>query len=234
LNQTAEGQCVTSPSPNYWDVGVRGDTSAILHNSGFRVFLTNSILTSLAGGYGGVGNSASNPQVTKQYCNGSRVPPEICTTYPPGQCNPGYNVPPGIADATLPNPLFSLTPSATVDEGNNWINLAYGPLSLLDLTDNLLGDYRITTGSPAVNGGATTGSTIPTTAHDFFGNARTGAYDIGAVEAAAASTQHYLSLPGLGVPTLAKAPAAAAPQNAATADSAPAATKTTGAGREKK
>jgi len=42
----------------------------------------------------------------------------------------GYFVPPGIADATTPNPLFSLTPAATVDEGNNWINLTYGPLSM--------------------------------------------------------------------------------------------------------
>jgi hypothetical protein len=29
-----------------------------------------------------------------------------------------------------PNPLFSFTPSATVDEGNNWINVSWGPLAL--------------------------------------------------------------------------------------------------------
>jgi hypothetical protein len=39
-------------------------------------------------------------------------------------------VPPGIADAVTPNPLFSFTPSATVDEGNNWINVSWGPLTL--------------------------------------------------------------------------------------------------------
>ena len=42
----------------------------------------------------------------------------------------GYQVPPGIADATVPNPIFNLTPAATVDEGNNWINISWGPLAL--------------------------------------------------------------------------------------------------------
>jgi hypothetical protein len=42
----------------------------------------------------------------------------------------GWQVPPGISDATVPNPIFNLTPSATVDEGNNWVNLRWGPLSL--------------------------------------------------------------------------------------------------------
>jgi len=30
----------------------------------------------------------------------------------------------------VPNPIFNLSPVATVDEGNNWINLRWGPLSL--------------------------------------------------------------------------------------------------------
>ena len=42
----------------------------------------------------------------------------------------GYQVPPGISDATVPNPIFNLTPAATVDEGNNWINISWGPLAL--------------------------------------------------------------------------------------------------------
>src|SRR5260370_35414393 len=33
-----------------------------------------------------------------------------------------------------PNPIFNLSPAATVDEGNNWINMAYGPLSLQNPT----------------------------------------------------------------------------------------------------
>ena len=66
--------------------------------------------------------SASNPNVVSQYCNGSRIPPEIGGL--------GYQVPPGISDATVPNPIFNLTPAATVDEGNNWINISWGPLAL--------------------------------------------------------------------------------------------------------
>ena len=40
------------------------------------------------------------PQSYRQYCNGSRVPPEFAAGT--------FNVPPGIADATVPNPLFTL------------------------------------------------------------------------------------------------------------------------------
>ena len=75
-----------------------------------------------AADYPGLNNLASNPTLVSQYCNGARVPPE--------NGGMGYNVPPGMADATLPNPIFSLTPGATVDEGNNWINMSWGPLSL--------------------------------------------------------------------------------------------------------
>ena len=64
---------------------------------------------------------ADNPTVLSQYCNGSRVPPELVSL--------GYQVPPGISDATVPNPIFNLTPAATVDEGNNWINMSWGPLA---------------------------------------------------------------------------------------------------------
>ena len=68
-------------------------------------------------------------------------------------------MPPGISDATVPNPLFNLTPSATVDEGNNWVNLNWGPLSMTNPTvvanGNYggglpLGNYGITSGSAAV------------------------------------------------------------------------------------
>jgi hypothetical protein len=42
-----------------------------------------------------------------------------------------------------PNPLFSFTPSATVDEGNNWINVSWGPLTLTNpsLTGGVNGNY---------------------------------------------------------------------------------------------
>ena len=57
----------------------------------------------------------------------------------------GYIVPPGISDATVPNPTFNLTPAATVDEGNNWINMTYGPLSLANPT---LASFATSSGSP--------------------------------------------------------------------------------------
>jgi hypothetical protein len=107
-------------------------------------------------------------------------------------------VPPGIVDASAPNPIFSLTPAATVDEGNNWINVSWGPLSVSDnsvLGSNgrygggaLFGNYALNTTSPVIdyipcsNTGASqctivipAGSglpaiTLPTT--DFFGNQR--------------------------------------------------------------
>jgi hypothetical protein len=138
-----------------------------------------SILTD-AGDYPGAHNSNLNPAVVHQYCNGSRVPPEAGGI--------GITVPPGIADTVLPNPLFTLMPSATPDEGNQWINMSYGPLSLFNeaLTSGMtgynvvLGNYSINTGSPAINGGTAAGAPN----HDIFGTSRPqgAGYDIGAVE----------------------------------------------------
>jgi hypothetical protein len=99
-------------------------------------------------------------------------------------------VPPGIADATVPNPIFNLTPVATVDEGNNWINLRWGPLTMVNpvtstsTTNVVLGNYALAAGSPAIDH-IPSNVAHPTT--DYFGNPRpdtTGAptFDIGAVE----------------------------------------------------
>ncbi len=64
----------------------------------------------------------------------------------------GYQVPPGISDATVPNPIFNLTPAATVDEGNNWINISWGPLALTNpVTNAALGNYAPAAGSPVIN-----------------------------------------------------------------------------------
>jgi hypothetical protein len=94
----------------------------------------------------------------------------------------------------VPNPIFNLTPAATVDEGNNWINIAWGPLSLSNPS-------VVTTAGTAVNplgnyGPASSSSVIglvPSTAtanygaapgFDFYGTARKtdSAVDAGAVE----------------------------------------------------
>jgi Abnormal spindle-like microcephaly-assoc'd, ASPM-SPD-2-Hydin len=78
-----------------------------------------------------------------------------------------------------------------VDEGNNWINISWGPLSLADpQTGNPLGDYSLAAGSDAINyitavNSSTTYTAAP--ANDFFENPRktNGAVDVGAVEFAA-------------------------------------------------
>jgi hypothetical protein len=100
-------------------------------------------------------------------------------------------VPPGIADAVTPNPLFSLAPSATVDEGNNWINVSWGPLSLTNpATLPTGGNYGA--GTALANYNLTQAiDNIPTSQNhpstDFFGNPRpdsgsTAGFDPGAVE----------------------------------------------------
>jgi hypothetical protein len=190
LNQTKTGDCgaagtnytgiANSTAANYWDIGIRGDTSTTAHASGFTLNPTNSILTD-AGDYSGAGNLASNPAVVSQYCNGARVPPESGGL--------GYQVPPGIVDAVVPNPVFNLTPAATVDEGNNWINISWGPLSLTNPSlqgsngdygsGPVLGDYDITLASPAI--GSASASAQPPA--DFYGQLRSKAPPtIGAVE----------------------------------------------------
>ncbi len=184
LNQTSTGNCASGA--NYWDVGARGDISPADHSGGGTLSMSNSILTSLTGGYTGNGNLApSTSPVIAQYCNGSRVPPE--------NGGKGYNVPAGRSETTGLSPvfeLFNITPAATVDEGNNWINLSYGPLTLYSTAGqtmvasngNTLGAYSIASGSPAVNNGSNAGA--PAT--DFFGNTRprtnANPADIGAVE----------------------------------------------------
>jgi hypothetical protein len=63
--------------------------------------------------------------IASQHCNGSRVPPEVGG-------NGAFNVP---------------------NEGNNWINMAWGPLSLVSPKDNetVLGNYALTQGSMAID-----------------------------------------------------------------------------------
>ena len=185
LNQAITGDCAAGAS--YWDVGVRDDTSPTNHNGGATLTLRNSILTSLAGGYTGGDNLApSTSPVNAQYCNGSRVPPE--------NGGHGYLSPAGRSETTGLSPVFvfnNITPAATVDEGHNWINLTYGPLTLFNNAGQSMlaaapggvvaGAYSIGSASAAVNAGSNAGAP----ALDFFGQPRPAAgtnADIGAVE----------------------------------------------------
>ena len=188
-SQLATGACVNNAS--YWDIGVRGDTGPSNHGSGVTLNPRSSLLTD-ASDYLSGNNLGSNPTFISQYCDGSRQPPEACTT-----TGCGWAVPPGISDATVPNPIFNLTPVATVDEGNNWINMRWGPLSMTNPTvlgadgnyggGAPLGNYALATGSPAID--AVPPAVLPavhTLTSDFFGNPRpdpaSPRVDIGAVE----------------------------------------------------
>jgi hypothetical protein len=201
--QTASGQCTTGVS--YWDVGVRGDTGPGNHSSGFTLNPTYSILDDT--GYAAT-NLATNPSLVSQYCNGSRVPP-TCTVADGCGGPSGYGVPPGIVDASSPNPIFSLTPAATVDEGNNWINVSWGPLATSDDSviggangnyggGNPFGNYSINAGSPAIDH-VPVAQTHPST--DFFGNPRPdpgnpNTFDVGAVEFQTPAAVAILSVTG--------------------------------------
>ena len=134
----------------------------------------------------------ATPAVVSQYCNGARVPPEFGDT--------GWLVPPGISDATVPNPIFSLTPAATVDEGNNWINIQWGPLAVANpVTGTVLGNYAPSSGSSVINyiPSSATANYNEAPNNDFFGNPRkNGAVDAGAVEFQGAGTVAALSVTG--------------------------------------
>src|SRR5262249_543337 len=109
-------------------------------------------------------------------------------------------VPPGTNEANaVPNPVFSLTPAATVDEGNNWINMRWGPLALANpKTGTTLGDYGIGSGSSAIgripSSALVAYNLAPAT--DFYGTARktNNSVDSGAVEFASASPPALASI----------------------------------------
>jgi Bacterial Ig domain len=193
--QAAAGAC-TAGLGNYWEIGVRGDSGPTNHGSGFTLNPTYSVMSNTSG-YSGT-NSSTTPPLVRQYCNGSRVPPE-CTVANGCGGPSGYGVPPGIADATAPNPVFSLTPSATVDEGNNWINVSWGPLAL---NNPFVTSGAGSTGTGNYGSGPSFGNyglsaaidnvpvSQPHPPLDFFGNPRPetggdGLFDPGAVEFAA-------------------------------------------------
>ena len=210
LNQTAAGQCATGTganAPYYWDVGIRtDDTLSGVIPAATRLTLNSSIVTDTTHSLV-TGNNLLTPgtsPVIAQFCNGARVPPENCAAMA-GQITPasclGYNAPPGNSESTGLIQLFAfnnIKPTATVDEGHNWLNLSFGPLTLnrsavqptstnppelmvasknLGTTSNPSlvgltgGAYSISDTSPARNAGTRNGAPA-TVAKDFFGNRR--------------------------------------------------------------
>ncbi|HEY2684752.1 MAG TPA: choice-of-anchor D domain-containing protein [Steroidobacteraceae bacterium] len=196
------GACVSGST--YWDIGFRGDPGP--GNAGITIGTTKLHLAPVESGLTNasenVGSNATtnligtNPDLVSQYCNGSRTPPEAAAGLSGWWklSALGWQVPPGISDASVPNPIFNLSPSATVDEGNNWVNLNWGPLSLNNpVSGVLLGNYALAQGSPDIDYIHQANGTSPAAVayhaaptSDFFGNPRPGknstSIDIGAVE----------------------------------------------------
>ncbi|WP_263355069.1 choice-of-anchor D domain-containing protein [Acidicapsa acidisoli] len=171
------GAC--TPGASYWDIGVRGDSGPSNHATGIALSPTYSVITDIADySTAALHNTGSNPNMISQYCNGARTPPEYASG--------GYQVPPGISDATVPNPIFNLSPSATVDEGNNWINISWGPLSETGpVTNTTLGNYGPSSSSSVINYIPSTAPTYGAAPSlDYYGTPRktNNAVDAGAVE----------------------------------------------------
>jgi uncharacterized repeat protein (TIGR01451 family) len=107
-------------------------------------------------------NTATDPQLVDVYFNGSRVMPEL--------------------DAVInPPSVKNLQVAATVDEGNNYVNLRYGPLYLTKPGETaVFGDYHLKPTSPALDAG----TTVAGIAKDIDGDTRPSgaAFDIGADE----------------------------------------------------
>jgi hypothetical protein len=188
-SQGATGAC-DDPNASYWDIGVRGDTAPGNHSAGtlapFYSTLTNTGALSEVGA-GSNNLLAPGALVGSIYCNGARVPVEAVTSL--ALKYPGWQVPPGTNESNgLPAPPFTLQPAATVDEGNNWVNLRWGPLStsvtnasgtpVFSFNPSLVGT------SPAINYvplASAQGIAAPNT--DFYGNPRKQSpVDVGAIE----------------------------------------------------
>jgi hypothetical protein len=185
--QGTTGAC-DDAGASYWDIGVRGDSGPSDHTGG-TLAPQYTFLTAMDPAYSGAQfhNSSAPASLTKLFCDGSRVPPEAKS----GGFS-GWLVPPGTNESNaLPGPVFSLLPSATVDEGNNWINLQWGPLSLVNPQSLApLADFHPTSSSPVIGwipsnaaGGANSPYALAPTL-DFFGNLRktNNAVDAGAIE----------------------------------------------------
>ena len=206
LTQASTGSCPAVPTANtYWDIGLRTDdvTSGVLSTANNKLSIDHSIVSNNQQNVLTITNPAiaTTSPVVAQYCNGARVPPENCAgqsgQITQGSCK-GYNTPVGASESTSTSQLFlfnGIQPTATVDEGHNWLNLVYGPLTLSRpnataptatelmvasrAIGTALGAYSITSTSPAYGKGTPNGA--PAT--DFFGNGRgANRNDVGAVQ----------------------------------------------------
>ncbi len=202
-SQTSTGMCPTSGSA-YWDLGVRGDVGPHTPQAGgMQLHPYNSAIDDLTlyantgtTAYNNVG-IASTPTFAAgfvaAYCNGGRTPPEAGGQgwfVPPGTNETNGSINGGTGQANGTNPMyFSLVATATTDEGNNWINMRWGPLSLTNPANDTsngtapqyLGNYAIGGSSGAIGKGSGTVGGVTAPPADYFGNPRGSRIDIGAV-----------------------------------------------------
>jgi hypothetical protein len=191
-SQGATGAC-DDKNASYWDIGVRGDTAPGNHGAGtlapFYSTLTNTGALSEVGG-GSNNLLAPAALVGSIYCDGARVPVEAVSSGGVPFAG-GWQVPPGTNETNaLPAPAFTLMPAGTVDEGNNWVNLRWGPLSMNvnDASGNPVFTFNpsLVGTSAAVNYvplASVYGIAAPST--DFYGNPRKlngNPVDVGAIE----------------------------------------------------
>ena len=181
-DQTSTGQC---PTAVYWDLGALGDATATPStDTNLRLRPTYSVLSSTTG-YGGAGTnlSSSDPNLTDVYCNGSRVTPEFDSVVNP------------------PSPK-NLQVAATLDEGNNYVNMRYGPLTLAKPTTSSgavyvpFGNYHIAAAATAANSSAVDHGTPGVSTHDVDNQLRPqgAAWDIGADEFVAVTQVAVVSI----------------------------------------
>lgn len=146
---------------NYWDLGVLGQSQ---NGPTLKLSPVRSILSSTTD-YSGNGNTSTfgPTSVVREYCNGARVNPGAPDTTP-----------------SAPPVQFTMQPAAAEDEGGNWIDLRFGPLSLSDSSiasgsagyGALVGDYHLTSTSQAINKVSCGQPQNTRTDHDFDGLAR--------------------------------------------------------------
>ena len=108
-DQTTTGQCTGSPL--YWDLGVAQNVSVTSGANGFLQPVNSSLTASTfaIAAYSENGNNTQEPGLDTVWCNGSRVVPELASVINPPRAK-------------------NLEVAATVDEGNNFISVRYGPL----------------------------------------------------------------------------------------------------------
>jgi hypothetical protein len=164
LNPVVTGCGGASVNANYWDLGVIGQPQAA---PGQKLNPRYSVLTSTVG-YANQNNLSAAPMFLKPYCNVARF------------------VGPALPEAPAPTVPFNMQASGTLDEGGNWVEVRYGPISLTDplnpgspgILKPPVGDYHIGAGSTAINRGTMVGAPN----HDFDGDKRLLLIDIGADE----------------------------------------------------